>query len=231
MYKRQEDACRADCTEARCGDGVVRFDIEDPEDEAYEECDDGDDADVDECLNNCREARCGDGVLRDDLEPEEPGFEACDDGNDDMTDACVGLCVMAECGDGYIQENVEECDDADEDNENNCANDCTANFEAWSGFRENVPLASFTDSGWSICHRGTYSEANGNLQQVINNCQGSLMMLACKQTNSETVQLAAYATKAEVTRDIGNGRESHHVANGVAWYYSCLLYTSPSPRD
>lgn len=60
-----------------CGDGKV-----DPDSD--EECDDGNDSDVDGCLGTCTIARCGDGVIRRDV-------ETCDslDATLDCTSSCL----------------------------------------------------------------------------------------------------------------------------------------------
>lgn len=49
------DACRTNCTRARCGDGVI---------DTGEECDDNNTVDTDSCRANCTVNRCGDGVPR-----------------------------------------------------------------------------------------------------------------------------------------------------------------------
>lgn len=101
----QADACRADCTLAFCGDGVV---------DAMESCDDGD-ANSDDpganCRSNCALATCGDGIV--------DAGEQCDDGlanSDTAPDACRTTCIAAACGDGAIDSN-ETCDDASANND------------------------------------------------------------------------------------------------------------------
>lgn len=78
-------ACRPDCTLPTCGDGVV---------DSGEECDDGNDDELDGCSSACLLAQCGDGVRQ--------GDEECDDGNDDDSDACTSACRFPVCGDGII---------------------------------------------------------------------------------------------------------------------------------
>ena len=87
------------CQTAVCGDGFVQAGVE--------ECDDGNDVDVDACPNNCQVARCGDGFIW-------AGVEECDDANDIDTDDCRNTCAVARCGDGVIREGVEVCDDAND---------------------------------------------------------------------------------------------------------------------
>jgi cysteine-rich repeat protein len=114
------DTCRRDCTEPRCGDGVV-----DPGDE--EACDDGNLVDGDGCDTDCELSPgvCGNGVV----EPEED--EECDDGNLVDGDGCDEDCALGDpvphCGDGEI-DGEEECDDGEENSDvlpDHCRRDCT----------------------------------------------------------------------------------------------------------
>jgi len=94
----EPDACRSDCQQATCGDGVV---------DMMETCDEGaanSNTDADACRLNCAVATCGDGVV--DAE------EACDAGaanSDTEADACRLTCAAAACGDGVVDAD-EECD-------------------------------------------------------------------------------------------------------------------------
>mgnify|MGYP000628046829 CR=1 FL=1 len=107
------DACRADCTLPRCGDGVT---------DSGEACDDGNADESDGCLSSCRTEDCGNGRL--------DGSEECDDGNADDTDACLGTCVAARCGDGHVWAGVEVCDGGARDCPTTCGStgrqDCSA---------------------------------------------------------------------------------------------------------
>ncbi len=134
------DGCRADCTPATCGDGVVFASAEHCDDGNQvsgdgcepdcalpicgdrivqgpeETCDDGNADDGDACLSSCLLAFCGDGRVR-------RGVEACDDANALDTDACVA-CQLARCGDGFVQRGVEDCDDGNSDEFDGCTNRC-----------------------------------------------------------------------------------------------------------
>jgi cysteine-rich repeat protein len=105
------DACAA-CRVARCGDGIVRADVE--------ECDDGNSDDADACLTTCRSNVCGDGI-------RNPAREACDDGNDNDEDACRTSCILNTCGDGVVLIGVEACDDGNDSDEDACLQRCEAN--------------------------------------------------------------------------------------------------------
>jgi cysteine-rich repeat protein len=80
------NSCKADCTNAFCGDGQVG---------PGEGCDDGNQVDDDECSNDCVASTCGDGKVA--------ATEECDDGNADDTDACTTACTNAVCSDGFEQ--------------------------------------------------------------------------------------------------------------------------------
>ena len=83
----------------------------------HEECEDGNDSDMDECVGSCLEAFCGDGHLF-------AGEEACDDGNASDGDACLNDCTLAFCGDGVVYAGVEACDDGNASDGDGCEADC-----------------------------------------------------------------------------------------------------------
>ncbi|MCF7844836.1 MAG: DUF4215 domain-containing protein [Kiritimatiellales bacterium] len=137
-----------DCTEYTvyrepyCGDGIPEGD---------EECDDGDNDNLDICDNQCKVPKCGngekeyieecddgsdnsnseDGACREDCKRAHCGDgvtdlskgEKCDDGNNVNTDYCSNSCKLPICGNN-IKEGDEECDDGDGDNADGCSNDC-----------------------------------------------------------------------------------------------------------
>ncbi|MBM64789.1 MAG: hypothetical protein CMH55_00980 [Myxococcales bacterium] len=124
------DHCTNGCEEARCGDGIIRQDLE-PAAPGYEACDDGNANDDDRCPSGCELARCGDGFLRADLEVGDPNFEICDDGNENDADDCLANCEEARCGDGIQRQNLEvgeegfeACDDGNDQNEDACLSGC-----------------------------------------------------------------------------------------------------------
>jgi cysteine-rich repeat protein len=124
----ERGACRLDCRAARCGDGVVRTDVE------SEPCDDGNTTAGDGCSGLCSvEAGyscttatsglstcvpvCGDGI-------RTPN-EGCDDGSaNSNTGACTTQCQVARCGDGLVRTGVEACDDNNTSNDDGCSSEC-----------------------------------------------------------------------------------------------------------
>jgi cysteine-rich repeat protein len=133
------DACTNQCTNARCGDGIVQNGVE--------QCDDGNNNNLDSCTNTCTNARCGDGFVQAGEECDDGNLvnnddscknncmlpacgdgiqqsgEECDDGNDNNNDSCTDQCKSASCGDGFVQSG-EECDDANTRNGDGCSSSC-----------------------------------------------------------------------------------------------------------
>lgn len=96
-----EDACKNDCTNNVCGDGV--------ENPGLEECDDGKyNSDTGPCRSSCKRNICGDGFLNE-------GVEGCDNGmeNSDSSD-CKSDCSTNVCGDGHVLIGKERCDAGEE---------------------------------------------------------------------------------------------------------------------
>ena len=97
----EPDACRDDCQEPRCGDGVP---------DTGEVCDDGNNADTDGCSSDCQSNEaCGNGIL------DIPAGELCDDGNTFDGDSCRTNCVIPLCGDRIIDEQFGEACDCGDD--------------------------------------------------------------------------------------------------------------------
>jgi len=85
-----------------------------------EECDDGNEEEVDGCTNSCTQGFCGDGDVL--------GDEECDDGNQDDSDSCLSECVLASCGDGFVYDGEEECDDGNTSDLDGCSSICEWEF-------------------------------------------------------------------------------------------------------
>jgi len=103
--------CRANCTKARCGDGVI---------DETESCDNGtrnSNSTPGACRLNCCLPFCSDNVT-------DPG-EQCDDGNLINGDGCSSICVR-ECGNGALNPSLEQCDNGTL-NSNTAPNACRAN--------------------------------------------------------------------------------------------------------
>ena len=142
----------AEGTTAKCYDELVNTGITVPicgdgQQDAGEECDDGNETDNDFCDNTCMLPVCGDNDVEGSEECDDgnkvdddacgndcllpvcgdsavEGNEECDDGNVDDMDACTNGCLDAVCGDGVTWTGQEECDDGNENDDDACGNDC-----------------------------------------------------------------------------------------------------------
>jgi hypothetical protein len=87
----------------------------------------------------------------------------------------------------------------------------------FTGVAQNVPVASLV--GWTLCSQETYGSNTTSIAAIQKACTGSLLMMACRPKGSSTLQLVAYAPRADVMFDTGHGNFPHN-ANGVSWYFS-----------
>ena len=101
------DECPTSCQPHRCGDGIVRADLEVGE-VGYESCDDGNDDPWDGCGNDCN--RCGDGILG----AYEPAMMPMK-----SPMMVVQVASLDSCGDGVFDEG-EECDDGNDIDDDQC---------------------------------------------------------------------------------------------------------------
>jgi len=92
-----QDLCRANCTDARCGDGVTAI--------GWEICDDGNTDNTDECTEDCHLPRCGDGYVY-------AVDEDCDDGNREDGDECPSSCVFGDGTTGTSEANDDGATDS-----------------------------------------------------------------------------------------------------------------------
>jgi cysteine-rich repeat protein len=103
-----------------CGDGIV-------DEDAGEECDDGNAVNNDDCLNTCKLPTCGDGILHN----LGTGDEFCDDGEENgwFPARCPPDCTTGDhCFNGLWEpEKGEECDDDSKDDTASCNLSCRLN--------------------------------------------------------------------------------------------------------
>ena len=171
----ETDACRNDCTVARCGDGIVQMGVE--------ACDDGNTDETDACRTDCTEARCGDGVVWVDV-------EVCDDGNDDNGDACTNSCTSATCGDGIVHVGVEACDDGNQNENDACLPTCIANV---CGDGVLNPDTEMCDDGNAVTEDCAYGEV-----------QCTVCAADCTEANGQTHRCGDGVLDAGEDCDDGN---------------------------
>ncbi|MCB9547068.1 MAG: hypothetical protein H6706_14615 [Myxococcales bacterium] len=91
-----------------------------------------------------------------------------------------------------------------------------ANF---AGVRINQNIHDYIQAGFAPCFQGLYS-GSADLPAILDACQGSTLMMACRQVGSQTLTVAAMGARAEVLTDVGVDNGAVHAHNGVNWYYS-----------
>lgn len=92
------------------------------------------------------------------------------------------------------------------------------------GPQTDVDLATVTNGGWQLCYKSLYSRGTGPDIDAIRNtkCTGQNLMLACRQTDSTTIKLLAWADRDDVFHDANYQRNPSHIAQGSKWYFSTL---------
>lgn len=74
--------------------------------------------------------------------------------------------------------------------------------------------------GWKLCFKDTYAGSPISPAEVLANCPGEALLLACGPTGAEEiVTLAAMGPWRDVTFPCGSDQTCSHEANGVAWYF------------
>ncbi|MCA9545241.1 MAG: hypothetical protein KC613_12645 [Myxococcales bacterium] len=88
------------------------------------------------------------------------------------------------------------------------------------GVRQNVPEEALLGIGWRPCFRGTYDQNQPTVAQILADCRGEALLMACRQVGDPTLALAAEGLYADVTFDVGGAQPAVHTANGVNWYFN-----------
>lgn len=97
----------------------------------------------------------------------------------------------------------------------------------FSGIQLNLPVANL--NGWAECFRQPYSHRT-RTQDITNVCTGARIMLACRQTGSSVLQVAASANREDVFFNTGDRNNIVHNANGVDWYFSSAYSMGFAPQ-
>jgi len=99
----------------------------------------------------------------------------------------------------------------------------------FSGVRNNVAVAELAAQGFSQCFNSQYATAGASLTQVLAQCSGSQLVMACRATGSSTLLVAATGFRADVLFDTGAAASTVHTANGVNWYFNTSLSWGYAP--
>ncbi len=90
------------------------------------------------------------------------------------------------------------------------------------GPQTNVPEDTVIGGGWTECFRNFYADT-WDVDELLANCPGALLMLACSRTGSSILTLLAQGDRSDVIFDTGNNEDVLHIANGVGWYFNDTL--------
>ena len=92
-----------------------------------------------------------------------------------------------------------------------------------NGPQTNVAVSTVTNGGWSECFKQEYGArlTSSEVTDIMNtHCTADNIMLACRTTDSTTIQLLAWATRDCVFYDSGSSRSSTKNCEGTEWYFS-----------
>jgi len=89
-----------------------------------------------------------------------------------------------------------------------------------AGVQHDVPEDDVLDRGWRPCWSSAYNDAGHPMPDVMNECDGERLMMACRRFGEPNLLLAAEGESAEVLTDVGDGVNASHTHNDVEWYFS-----------
>jgi PEP-CTERM motif len=100
----------------------------------------------------------------------------------------------------------------------------TASYAAPSympfGVQTNVGIGDVTSGGWTQCYASTFNTFIGNnAQAVLGACSGDYLMMAGRETGSESFLVLAAALLSETTLVTGQNSNTH-MANGANWWFA-----------
>lgn len=94
-------------------------------------------------------------------------------------------------------------------------------FPAGAGIQQGISLSSLTSTGWRVCYEDAYGQPDTPIQNILDACAARYLALACRSSGStDTLALVAGDERTVVTQADAAGPTSHHVSNGVGWYFT-----------
>lgn len=88
-----------------------------------------------------------------------------------------------------------------------------------SGIQRDVPEEEVLRRGFTRCWATPYNTGGYALPDVLAECDGEELMMACRRIGEPNLLLAAEGDAAEVLLDVGPGANASHEHNGVQWYF------------
>jgi hypothetical protein len=96
---------------------------------------------------------------------------------------------------------------------------CTSPALTFSGIRTAVPEEEVLDGGFSVCYQDLYANTIDETK-IQADCNGDVLMLACRPVGSNTYSLAAMGLRDEVLLPVAATSTASHVHNNVQWYFT-----------
>lgn len=98
----------------------------------------------------------------------------------------------------------------------------------FSGIQSKIPIEDL--NGWKICHTSTYASTT-SISFIQQQCPGQVLMLGCRKTGGQILELAAYGRSEMVWKDVGEVKNAFTLENGVRFYYSPNLSMGFAPEN
>ena len=93
------------------------------------------------------------------------------------------------------------------------------------GPQVDVPVATLTARGWTLCHQELYSNVLDNTQfeEIQDKCHGEKVFLGCKRVGDDRLTLAAWGRKTTVFTDVTDEDDclfncKFKTEAGIKWY-------------
>lgn len=137
------------------------------------------------------------------------------------------------CGNGVLDPG-EICDDGNFEGGDGCTAQCTDEEDPKRlipGVQHNVPPAALLARGFELCHTSRYDDGRQRLENILDDCQGTEILIGCRQTEEAVIYLAAEGRFSEVTRNVGDGQQAVNSHNEVNFYFSLDASWGFAPAD
>ena len=101
-----------------------------------------------------------------------------------------------------------------------CAPDGRPRGLHFEGVRRGVSEDEVLGGGFELCWSDTYGQAGQPVANILEACDGEVLMMACRPANQAELTVAAMGEREEMLTDLGDQNDAVHNHNGVDWYFS-----------
>lgn len=85
------------------------------------------------------------------------------------------------------------------------------------GPKKDIPVTELR--GWTQCYKSLYNSSTDLVVDVLDECTGSKLLLACRPVGDANLTLLAAGNRTDVLTDTTDDETTTHVANGTGWYF------------